>query len=76
VRNRSPEMQVVLDTCLTHAEGLPPGRRALLYRGLAEFCGDAQEAADLASIAADLEDADRRCREFAFRVQIQRGAPR
>lgn len=68
---RSRSMQVVIETCLTHAESLPPMKRAELYRCMAESCGTEQEAADLVLLASDLESADRRCREFAFRITTQ-----
>lgn len=63
---RSPELQTVLDFCLQHADAAPLARRVLLYRGLAEFCGDAKESRGFLQLAADLEAADRRCREFHF----------
>lgn len=49
-----------------HAQSLPVARRAKFYRGLAEFCGDKTEGAEFNQIAAELEAADRRCREFHF----------
>lgn len=64
---RSRQLQTVVEFCLEHAEAAPVARRAFLYRGLAEFCGDAAEQSTLLQLAADLEAADRRCREFAFR---------
>lgn len=68
---RSPAMQEVLSTCLEHAESLPVRRRASLYRGLAEFCGHPQEAREFNQLAADLDAADRRCREFAFKLSLK-----
>jgi hypothetical protein len=60
------ELKTVMDFCLEHAEDAPVARRISLYRGLAEFCGDAGRAAKLRRMADDLELADLRCREFRF----------
>ena len=59
----------VVNFCLDHAEQVPVTRRVSLYRGLAEICADAQESAALNKLADELEAADRRCREFAFRFK-------
>lgn len=61
-------MQIVYDFCLEHAFEVPVSRRVRLYRGLAEFCANTQEAARLHLLADELERADRRCREFKFQV--------
>ena len=60
---------LVIQTCLEAASTLPVHRRVVLYRALAEICGCPQEAASLRQLADDLEAADHRCREFAFRIQ-------
>lgn len=66
----SQSMTLVVESCLAHAESLPIRRRAALYRALAEFCGVPNQSADLRAIASDLETADHRCREFAFRFSV------
>jgi hypothetical protein len=63
---RSEHQKAVMDFCLENAEQAPVSRRVLLYRGLAEICGDLREQKNLKQMAADLETADRRCREFRF----------
>lgn len=45
--------------CLQHARQAPVAERVSLYRGLADFCGDAHEAALLQRAADALESADR-----------------
>ena len=57
----------VFTECFDHAQSLPVPRRAKLYRGLAEFCGSHEQAAEFNQLAGDLEAADRRSREFAFK---------
>lgn len=64
----SIEMKTVIDFCLKHAEAAPVLERISLYRSLAEFCSDKEQAAQLRSIAADLLRAEHRCREFRFAV--------
>ena len=60
------EIKTVIEFCLDHAPQASLRRQVLLYRGLAEFCGDAEEAAKFRSLAEGLEKADQLCREFAF----------
>jgi hypothetical protein len=60
------ELKTVMDFCLKHAEEAPVQERIFLYRGLAEFCGEPARAAQLRSMASDLEKAELRCREFRF----------
>jgi hypothetical protein len=55
-----------MEFCLENAEQVPVSRRISLYRGLAEICGDLQEQKELRDMAADLEAAELRCREFRF----------
>ncbi len=50
--------------CLEQSRDLPAARRALLYRGLAEFCGDSHDAAQLLAAAKNLEVADSISREL------------
>jgi hypothetical protein len=66
----SPELYTVIRFCLDRAESASVSERVSLYRGLAEICGDPKEAAKFRSMAADLETADHRCREFAFQFEL------
>jgi hypothetical protein len=59
----------VLKFCLEHAQNAPVWRRVRIYRGLAEICGNEPEAAALTKMADDLEQADKRCREFVFKFE-------
>lgn len=59
--------QILFEEAQAHAESLPVRRRIQLLRALAEFAGNEAETNELRSLAADLEAADHRCREFAFR---------
>lgn len=65
----SNPLQEVVSFCLDHADQAPVSRRIVLYRGLAEVCADEQECAMLQSLATELEAADHRCREFAFKFK-------
>lgn len=65
----SPELKNVIAFCLAHAPSAPVQHRVLLYRGLAEICGDPQNAANFRSLANDLERAESNCRQFAFDFQ-------
>lgn len=67
----SKELETVLKFCLKHAQSAPVAERVSLYRGLAEFCGDKKQAAEFCNLAHDLEQAELRCREFAFRFNNQ-----
>jgi hypothetical protein len=42
-------------------------RKARIYRGLADLCGDDAEAKELRKMASDIEAVDHRCQEFAFK---------
>lgn len=53
---------------LTRAESEPAQRRVKIYRALAEFAGGAELTKKLNELADELEAADRRCREFAFKL--------
>jgi hypothetical protein len=68
--SRSKELQLVIDESMEWAERLPLLRRASLYRALAEFCGDQQEAADFRARAADLESVDRRCKQLQLSLKF------
>jgi len=72
---RSEHSQTVIDFCLEHAFEAPLQRRVKLYRGLAEFCADEQESANLKSLADSLEATDKLCREFAFQFS-QKPSPK
>ena len=60
------ELMIILEESRSREADLPISRRVLLYRGLAHLCADMREAAQLRALAADLEAADRLCREFKF----------
>jgi len=62
----NPHREVV-EFVLEQAANQPIAKRSRLYRGLALFAGDDLLAPQLKQMAADLEAADHRCREFAFR---------
>lgn len=61
-------MRSVISFCLERAPEAPVQKRVKLYRGLAEFCGNPEIAAEFRSEAAQLEAADKRCLEFAFKL--------
>jgi hypothetical protein len=63
----SPELRLVIDFCLKHAESSPVRERVSLYRGVAQICAEAKTCASLNALANELEAADRNCREFKFR---------
>lgn len=67
---RSTHQQAVLDFCLEHVESAPLSKRVFIYRGLAEFCGDDSLSREFLQLASDLESADRRCKECAFRFTL------
>lgn len=50
---------------------LPARKHARILRALADRCGSDKEAKDLCQQAADLEAADRRCREFTFKLSLK-----
>lgn len=51
---------------LDQAESVPIARRARLYRALADIVGVPEEADQLNTMAAALEQAEALCREFKF----------
>lgn len=57
---------ILFHAALEAAEHWPLKRRIEVLRALAEFAGSPEEAQPLILLAADLEAADQRCREFAF----------
>lgn len=59
-------LKTVIEACLDQAKDAPVPKRIKLYRGLAEFCGDMQQAAQFNAAARELEEADARCRELAL----------
>jgi hypothetical protein len=59
--------QIVFNEFLRLNECQPIAVRVRNYRALAELLGDIPEATDLRVQARELEVADHRCREFAFR---------
>lgn len=59
-------LKTVIEACLDQAKDAPVPKRIKLYRGLAEFCGDMQQAAQFIAAARELEEADARCRELAL----------
>lgn len=61
--------KAVVEFCLDHAPEAPVAKQISLYRGLAEICGNPDQAAQFCELADDLEDADHRCREFAFKFK-------
>lgn len=64
--NRHKELfDFVLDKALAE----PARKRVEIYRALAEIAGDPVMTRDLQKLARELEEADRRCREFTWRYQ-------
>ena len=61
---RHKAQREVMDFCLEHAAHVSVARRAAVYRGMAEICGDPQEQRQLLRQAAALETAERHCRQF------------
>lgn len=61
-----PEIRIVLEVALESAPSLPVSKRVLLYRGLAELCGNLHEARKLRGLASDLDACDRKSRQFQF----------
>lgn len=64
-------LKVLIEEATRHEAELPAARRALLYRGLAEVCGCPHQSALLRTLARQLEEADRRCREFRFELPTE-----
>ncbi len=60
------QLQTIIEEARSREDQLPVSRRVLLYRGLAELCGEPHEAARFNMLANELEQADLRCRQFQF----------
>jgi hypothetical protein len=45
-------------------------KRASLYRGLAEICGDAAEGVGFLQLAEGIERTERQCREIEFQFSM------
>ncbi len=63
------QLTVIFEEARSREESLPVSRRVVLYRGLANLCGDLRIAADLNARADELEAACLKCRQFEFRFQ-------
>lgn len=50
---------------------LPARKHARILRALAERCGSDKDAEELRQQAAALEAAERRCREFTFKLTLK-----
>jgi hypothetical protein len=57
----------LINFVLEQAPAAPVHRRIPIYRGLADLCGDAEEARTLNSLAENLQLIEQRAQEFAFR---------
>lgn len=60
---------IVLSAALEAGESWPTSKRVQLLRAISEFAGTPEASEPFNKLADDLEAADRRCREFAFRIQ-------
>ena len=65
------ELTVIIEEALRRESDLPVSRRILLYRGLANLCGDVPTSAHFRTLARDLETTERRCREFRFELPTE-----
>lgn len=65
----SNELKTVMSFCLKQASQVPVAQRVSLYRGLAEFCGSPEIAAQIYTMADALDAADRACRQFIFNFE-------
>lgn len=63
------QLQVIIEEARRNEASLPIRRRVVLYRGLANLCGDLLQNAELQKLANELEQADQRCQQFQFRFQ-------
>jgi hypothetical protein len=61
--------EVLFEFVLSRAQQEAVQTRINLYRSLAEYAGEIVQRDELNKLAADLESADLRCREFAFHFQ-------
>lgn len=66
------DLEIALEVLLRASVNEPIRNRCAVYRTAAEWCGNEVEATKLKRLAAELEAADRRCREFAFQFSAGR----
>jgi hypothetical protein len=66
-----PDWLELVKFVLERAYEAPLHRRVRICRALADFCGDETEAGELQQLARELDNADRRCRGFAFKFASQ-----
>lgn len=62
----SRDQIAVINFVLEQAQSAPVRKRISVYRGLADLCGDADEAKTLLSLADNLSMIEDRAQEFAF----------
>jgi hypothetical protein len=67
------QKQILFEFVLARCEAEPVATRIALYRSLASYAGEIGQRDELTKLAADLEAADLRCREFAFHFQNRKG---
>jgi hypothetical protein len=65
------DFDVMIAFAIEQAAALPVLQRIRVYRGAAAALAEDVKARELRALADDLEAADHRCREFAFRIQTQ-----
>jgi hypothetical protein len=70
---RSESLQVVLEECQKFATQLPLKRRAALYRGLAEVCGNTQDAAAYTGLADECDTLRKREAKLQFDLSMDGG---
>lgn len=58
--------RLVIEAAMNSGMKFSIAKRVVLYRGLAEICGDPAEGAKFLQLAEELELADSRCQQFAF----------
>lgn len=63
----SNEMNTIIGFCLEHAGQVSMPRQVLLYRALAEFCGDATDAALFRRMADEIESAEKARGQLSFK---------
>ena len=64
-------LKAVIRASLDGSKDWPVAQRILIYRGLAEICGDPDDGLKFLQLANDLAAADERCRAFAFEFNNQ-----
>jgi hypothetical protein len=64
------EHEFFIEWALAKAAGEPLVRRVKIYRAMSDFVGGEKERESLLSLASELEEADRRCQEFAFKFSF------